>query len=172
MRKITFILGGTRSGKSSFAVKLAEELTKRTAYIATCIPDDDEMHERVMLHKKERPSEWTTFEEPKELAILLKNINNQFETVIIDCITLFVTNLIMDNLEDNVINDKVTQMMLALKDVNYDTYIVSNEVGLGIVPENALARRFRDIAGKMNQLIASHADNVIFMVSGIPMKIK
>jgi len=172
MGKITFILGGTRSGKSSFAVKLAEESAKKTAFIATCVPYDDEMQTRVMLHKKERSSEWATFEEPKELAILLKNINNQFETVIIDCITLFVTNLIMDNLDDNVINDRITQMMLALKDVNYDTYIVSNEVGLGIVPDNALARRFRDIAGKVNQLIASHADNVFFMVSGIPMKVK
>ena len=86
------------SGKSGFAVKLAEELSKKTAYVATCIPYDDEMNERVALIKKERPPEWTTFEEPRELSILSRNIDNRFEIVVIDCLTLFVTNLIMDNI--------------------------------------------------------------------------
>lgn len=172
MGKITFVLGGTRSGKSSYAVKSAVGLSEKVAYVATCVPYDDEMHERVRLHKQERPSHWITVEEPLNLVPKLKEIDLQVDVMIFDCLTLFVTNLLMENLEENDIKERVSQVMQALKEVKYDSFIVSNEVGLGIVPEHALGRKFRDIAGRANQVVAEHADNVVFVVSGIPMQVK
>ena len=172
MGKITFVLGGTRSGKSSYAVKHAEKLSSKVAYVATCVPYDDEMHDRIRLHRQERPSLWITVEEPLNLVPKLKEIDAKVDVMIFECLTLFVSNLLMEDLEENDINERVNQVMLTLKEVKYDSFIVSNEVGLGIVPEHALGRKFRDIAGRANQAVAQHADEVVFVVSGIPMQVK
>lgn len=172
MGKITFVLGGTRSGKSSYAVDAAKSSSEKVAYLATCVPYDDEMHERVKLHRKERPEYWTTFEEPVNLEPLLKDIDSKFEVIIIDCLTLFVSNLLQDDFDEDKIKTKLNQVMTALKDVSYNSFIVSNEVGLGIVPESELGRKFRDVAGRANQLVANYADEVFFVVSGLPVKIK
>jgi adenosylcobinamide kinase / adenosylcobinamide-phosphate guanylyltransferase len=172
MGKILFVLGGARSGKSSYAVDLAKSQNKKTAYIATCIPYDDEMNERVRLHKEERPSGWATFEEPSNLTHLFKDLDSKFEIVILDCITLFITNLMQNGLNESDIKDKINEMMTILKDVSYNSIIISNEVGLGIVPDTPLGREFRDIAGRVNQIIAKYADEVVFVAAGIPLKMK
>lgn len=172
MGNISFILGGTRSGKSNFAVKQVESINKKTAYIATCEFYDNEMNERIELHKKERPSCWQTFEEPVNIALLLKKIDSDYEVVLIDCLTLLVSNLLCNDTSQDDINKKIKELMITLKNAKFKAFIVSNEVGLGVVPENALARKFRDVAGKANQIVAEYSDEVTLVVSGIPMKIK
>lgn len=172
MGKITFILGGTRSGKSHFAVELAKQSGGRIAFIATCLPADGEMQKRIVLHKKSRPVEWPTFEEGEDISSLLKKIDGKFEIVIIDCLTLLISNLILKKLSERIIKIKINQMIKALLKTKMKAIIVSNEVGLGLVPINKLARDFRDIAGRMNQSVASKAKEVFFLVSGIPWKIK
>lgn len=172
MGKVLFVLGGTRSGKSAYAVNAANETSSKVAYIATCIPYDDEMHKRIRIHKQERPSEWITIEEPVELEKVLKDINNKVEVVIIDCLTLFVTNLMMKNLDESAIKEIMTKLMLALKEVDYQTIIVANEVGQGVVPESEMGRKFRDFAGRANQIAAKYADEVVVITAGISQKIK
>ncbi|MDD2688801.1 MAG: bifunctional adenosylcobinamide kinase/adenosylcobinamide-phosphate guanylyltransferase [Candidatus Omnitrophica bacterium] len=171
MAKITFILGGARSGKSTYALKLAGKFNQ-VAFIATCEGLDKEMKERINLHKKSRPNHWKTFEEPKDIILALKNIGSNFQCAIIDCLTLLVSNLILAGHSKDSITDKITHVLTYLERKKIKVIIVSNEVGLGIVPKNKLSRNFRDIAGKINQIVAAKADEVIFMVSGIPVKIK
>ena len=171
MGKITFILGGARSGKSTHAVILAKK-HRKVAFIATCQPLDKEMHERIQLHKEARPKNWKTFEEPKDIEGLLRKIGNEFECVIIDCLTLLVSNLILDGYKKEEILKKIEAMLIILRKKKAMVIMVSNEVGLGLVPANRLGRDFRDIAGKVNQAAAKEADEVFFTVSGIPMKIK
>jgi len=172
MGKIVFILGGARSGKSSYAIKLAKGHDKKVAFVATCLALDEEMKTRIGLHKKTRPGHWKTFEEPIDLVPLLKEITPGFDIVIIDCITLLISNLLSKNLEDDKIEERVGKLLEDLGSAKYKTLIVSNEVGLGIVPDNELGRRFRDLAGKINQMIAHKASEVFFMVSGLPLKVK
>ncbi len=172
MAKITFILGGARSGKSGFAIKLAKEKFNTVAFIATCEPLDREMKKRIALHKDKRPGHWKTFEEPEDPGPVLKKIGSKFDVVIIDCFTLMIANLMQSGLKERAIETKINKLLGIIKKTQAQSIIVSNEVGLGIVPANKLARDFRDIAGRINQLVAEKADEVFFMVSGIPSKIK
>ncbi len=172
MSKITFILGGARSGKSSKAITLAKEKGVRVAFIATSQALDQEMATRIALHKRARPIRWKTFECPRDISWALKEAGNKFEVIIIDCLTLWVSNLLLGADKEREILDKIKRVIAALKKTKSDTIIVSNEVGLGVVPDNALGRSFRDIAGKVNQIVAAKADEVIFMVAGLPWKIK
>ncbi len=172
MGKITFILGGARSGKSSYALELAKKYKKRIAFIATCQPLDKEMRQRIQLHRKRRPLNWQTFEEAQKVSGLLKKIGNKFEIVLIDCLTLLLSNLLLKNFKEVSIENEIKEILSMLKKNQAKSIIVSNEVGLGIVPKNKLARDFRDIAGKMNQIVAQEADEVFFLVSGIPRRIK
>jgi len=172
MNKITLILGGARSGKSGFAVNLAKESGAKTAFIATCMRLDKEMKERVALHKKSRPTGWKTFECGEDILEILKKLDSKFDVILIDCLTLFISSLLLKGLRESSIEKKIGDILAALKKINARTIIVSNEVGLGIVPANKLARNFRDIAGRINQSVAGSADEVFFMVSGIPWKVK
>jgi len=172
MFKITFILGGARSGKSTYALELAKNSDKKVAFVATCHPTDEEMVQRVALHKQTRPKDWPVYEEPKDLAPLLRKIGSEYEVLIIDCLTLFVSNLMLEDMPEAQIEERVQEMIAAAKEIPCQVILVSNEVGLGIVPENALARRFRDVAGRVNQRVAKEAEEVFFMVSGIASKIK
>ncbi|MDP6685316.1 MAG: bifunctional adenosylcobinamide kinase/adenosylcobinamide-phosphate guanylyltransferase [Candidatus Omnitrophota bacterium] len=172
MGKIIFVLGGARSGKSTYAVEFAKGIQKSVAFVATCLALDEEMKKRIELHIKKRPAGWETFEEPKDVSALLERKGSQFDLIIIDCLTLLISNLISDGLMDEDIEDKINKMIKVLKLNKCESIIVSNEVGLGIVPDNELARRFRDLAGKLNQMIGAQADEVVFMVSGIPLKLK
>lgn len=172
MGKIVFIVGGARSGKSSFAVKLAKETKGRVAFIATCQAKDAEMAKRIELHKKNRPKEWVTYEEPYGVSGLLNKISVKCNVILIDCLTLFVSNLMLRESTDRKIIKEAKDILSALKKKTSRAIIVSNEVGLGIVPQNKLGREFRDLAGRVNQIFATGADEVFFMASGIPWKIK
>ena len=172
MGKIILVLGGTRSGKSNYALNLAKRESRKVAFIATCKPMDNEMRRRVILHRRNRPSYWKTFEHPRDMSLLLKNTGSKFEIIIIDCLTLFVSDLILAGVKESVIRSKIKILLKVLKEISAQVIIVSNEVGLGVVPENKLARDFRDIAGRMNQIVAGKSDEVYFMVSGLPLKVK
>lgn len=169
--KIVFVVGGTRSGKSSFALKRAEAVSGKKAYIATAEPLDDEMRERIERHKAQRGKDWVTYEETSAIADVVKEIAGKHNAIIIDCLTLWLSNLMYADLD---VEAEVKHFITSLKDMTSPivVYIVSNEVGMGIVPENDLARRFRDMAGTMNQKVAEAADEVYLVTAGIPLKIK
>jgi adenosylcobinamide kinase/adenosylcobinamide-phosphate guanylyltransferase len=171
MGKITLILGGARSGKSTYAVSLAEKYSK-VAFVATCEALDKEMAERILRHRRSRPENWVTFEEPRDTAALITRLGNKFDCVIIDCLTLLVSNLILAGDKEEEVVKKIAALLAGFKKKKSRIIIVSNEVGLGIVPANGLGRAFRDIAGKVNQRAAQAADEVFFIVSGMPLKIK
>lgn len=172
MGKITFIIGGARSGKSACVVRMGRQVKGKVAFIATCSPLDDEMKKRVRLHRKSRPEHWRTFEELTDLAPLLARISGSFDCVIIDCLTLLVSNSLLEGSSERTVLARLKKALAVLKKSPADAIIVSNEVGLGIVPENKLARDFRDTAGRVNQLAAEHADEVLFMAAGLAMKLK
>ncbi len=171
MGKIILILGGARSGKSTYALSLAKK-QKQVAFIATCQGLDKEMEQRIKLHKEARPKHWQTFEEPKELGILLDKIGNTFDCIIIDCLTLLVSNLILNGYKEKDILNKFAAILAQLEKKKAKVIVVSNEVGLGIVPVSKLGRNFRDIAGKINQIVANKANQVLLMVAGVPLDIK
>lgn len=172
MAKIILVLGGARSGKSTFALKLAQKYKKNVAFVATCQALDKEMSQRISLHKKNRPKEWDTFEECTDISSLLSEISSNYKCIIIDCLTLLVSNLYLSGITEKSIEAKITTVLKTIKRTKTTCIIVSNEVGLGIVPANKVAREFRDIAGRINQLFAREADEVFFTVSSIPVKIK
>lgn len=172
MAEITLILGGARSGKSNFALGLAKSSKGRVAFIATCQPKDKEMKQRIALHKKSRPGHWKTFQEPRDIQKTLKTEGNKFDFILIDCLTLLVSNLLCAGYSQAAIEQRINSILEELKVIKSNVVIVSNEVGLGIVPANKLGRDFRDIAGKINQVVAKAANEVFFMVSGLPLKVK
>lgn len=172
MGKIIFILGGARSGKSAYALQLAKKGKSRAAFIATCQELDKEMSERIKFHKKSRPANWQTFEEPYKVSDLVNKVGVKFGVILIDCLTLLVSNLMLKGAKKRSINREAYNILSALNKIKAKAIIVSNEVGLGIVPNNKLGRNFRDIAGKINQIVAKESDEAYFMVSGIPWKIK
>ena len=172
MGKITFISGGARSGKSTFAISIAEKRKNKTAFIATCEPKDAEMKKRIALHKASRPHNWKTFEEPCDIGPVLNKIGPGFKIIIIDCVTLWITNLMMKDNNCASIETKTKIVLDIIKRIKADCIIVTNEVGLGIVPNNRMAREFRDIAGRVNQMIAQRSSSAYFMISGIPWRIK
>ena len=172
MGRITFILGGVRSGKSSYALALAKKGKKKTAFIATCQALDQEMSERIKLHRRARPGDWRTFEEAYDVSGLLHRIGAKFEIILIDCVTILISNLMLRGLSEDAIRKEVNDILAALNKKKAKVIIVSNEVGLGIVPRNKLARDFRDLAGQVNQIIAKKADAVFFMAAGLPLKVK
>lgn len=169
MKKIILITGGQRSGKSAFAEHKAHELSRNPVYMATAKVWDEEFRQRVEKHKRNRGPEWTNIEEEKHLS--LHDMTGK--TVVIDCVTLWCTNFFMD------CNSDVNLSLSELKD-EFDRFtgrdavyiFVTNEIGLGGVAGNALQRSFTDLQGYANQYIASKADEVYFMISGIPLKVK
>ncbi len=172
MRKFIFILGGARSGKSRYAVKLAQGLSRKVVYIATCANPDGEMKKRIMLHKSSRPRYWKLIEAAKDVNSVLNKLKNKYNVVIIDCLGLLLSNLLAGGLKDSKILEGLKALAQCISKSKTVIIVVSNEVGGGIVPENPLARRFRDMLGLANQMFAQEADEVILMQSGIPLKIK
>ncbi len=172
--KMTFIIGGARSGKSSFALKKAEEIGKKRLYIATAQPLDEEMRQRVDAHKRGRGQRWDTTEEPIDIARAVRDGAKRYDVMVIDCLTLWLSNLIEDGDggSGELLKERLDDLINASKMSNAHVIIVSNEIGLGIVPENRLARGFRDLEGIVNQRVAQAASEVYFVVSGIPMRLK
>ena len=168
--KIVFVIGGAKSGKSSFALDRAQSLSGRKAYIATAEPLDDEMKERIEKHKRQRGEDWDTFEEPLHIDLVLKKMSDDYSVVIIDCLTLWLSNLLLGKENSEA---KMNDLVSSLKNCSGQTiFVVSNEVGMGIVPDNALSRMFRDLAGTVNQKMAELADEVYLVTAGIPIRIK
>jgi len=172
MAKFIFILGGARSGKSNYALSLAKKISRKVAYIATCTSPDQEMGERIKLHQKSRPKNWKTVEASNDIDIVLNKLKNKYEVIIIDCLALLVSNLLAEGLKDTKILKNLKTLAQCASEAKATVFVVSNEVGSGIVPGNALARKFRDLLGLSNQLMAKKADEVILMHSGIALKIK
>lgn len=171
MGKITLILGGARSGKSAYALDLAKR-HRKVAFVATCEALDKEMRERIQLHKKSRPGHWATFEEPRDISALFKKMGNDFDCILIDCLTLLASNLMLNGDKEKDVVKKVGSALAGFRKKKAKVIIVSNEVGLGLVPANKLGRGFRDVAGRLNQLVAREADEVFFLISGMPLTLK
>jgi adenosylcobinamide kinase/adenosylcobinamide-phosphate guanylyltransferase len=172
MKRFTFILGGARSGKSRYAVNTAKSAGKKIIFIATCIPGDKEMKHRIKLHKRSRPGTWEVIEEGINIDSILKKIKKGCNVVLIDCIGLFISNFMAIESSDKKVENKVRLVIEQIKKMAVDVIVVSNEVGMGIVPDNSLARRFQDLLGRVNQMLAQNADTVIAMHAGIPTVIK
>ena len=167
-----FITGGCRSGKSRFALDYANQHFSKKLYLATCEALDEEMALRIEHHKKMRGPEWKTIEESIAIVNKIKEYSDRVEVILLDCITLWLSNLLMKWNSESRIMDEVDRFIDVIKQGQTSLIIVSNEVGMGIVPVDPLSRRFRDLSGMINQRIAEAVDTVIFMVSGIPMFLK
>lgn len=165
---LTLLLGGARSGKSAHAERLVTALPASWIYIATAQAYDDEMAERIALHRSRRGEGWTTLDAPIDLAGALAAVPDG-APVLVDCLTLWLSNHM---LAEHNIDAECGQLESILSAPRGNWFIVSNEVGMGIVPENPLGRRFRDAQGRLNQRIAACADRVLFMVAGLPMQVK
>ena len=174
-KELILILGGARAGKSTFALRLAAERGDNICFIATAEALDEEMRLRVAAHRAERPTHWQTIEEPKQLGDAIKR-SNESEIVIVDCLTFFVSNWLMSNpnqqqAEQDVL--RVFEDFLSIVSLQNQTVIcVSNEVGLGVVPDNELGRSFRDALGRVNQMAAAASNRVYLLVAGLPLQIK
>jgi adenosylcobinamide kinase/adenosylcobinamide-phosphate guanylyltransferase len=177
MSRTIFITGGARSGKSAFAEKLVREFGAPLGYLATAQTLDSEMDDRVRRHLERRGDQWQTIEEPIHLSQALARCDGQYQAVLVDCITLWLSNMLLkyeqsgEDIEARILED-VQRLKTTLHGMVTPVIIVSNEVGMGIVPENSLARLFRDIAGKTNQVLAAAADEMHVVISGIPLKLK
>jgi adenosylcobinamide kinase/adenosylcobinamide-phosphate guanylyltransferase len=177
MSRTIFITGGARSGKSRFAEQTAAGYGAPLCYLATAQSLDDEMGRRIIEHRQRRGDAWHTIEEPLQLAQALTENDGAFKVILIDCLTLWLSNLLMlheyqgAKAEGRILED-VLHLAETLRGMATPAIIVSNEVGMGIVPENRLARMFRDIAGQANQTIATAAGEAWLVASGIPLRLK
>ena len=162
------ILGGARSGKSGHAMMLAEQKTSRPVFIATAVAEDDEMRRRIDRHRSERGAHWTTLEAPFDLAKAIARLTAN-DTAIVDCLTLWLSNVMRENQDPAA---KIADLLDAVGDSPARLILVSNEVGLGIVPATPLGRDFRDEQGRLNQRLAEISDQVIFLAAGLPLTLK
>jgi len=163
------VLGGARSGKSAYAERLVAESGLERVYVATAEPGDPEMAERIAQHRSRRGDDWRTVEEPTQLEDVLKAEAREGRAVLVDCLTLWLSNLMLAGLEVEARSQRLSQLMSRLPGL---LVVVSNEVGLGVVPDTPLGRRFRDAQGRLNQAIARAADRVVFMAAGLPLVLK
>ncbi len=177
-KQLTFILGGARSGKSRYAESLAKAEGKRVLYVATAQAFDAEMRARIQQHRDERPAAWQTLEAPLETTKALKNVPYTYDTVLLDCVTLLASNILL-SLPDTAVQAEVDQAILQeidallafINESQARWIIVSNEVGMGVVPATNLGRTYRDALGRANQRLAQRADQTVLMVAGLPFDI-
>lgn len=183
MKKIILLLGGARSGKSHFAQQYAQNTAQKVLFVATATAGDEDMRRRIEKHKSERPENWNTLEATSQIGKEIESTIEDEDLVIIDCITLLVNNIFcryneeqFEKIEDSILEkdvlSEITGLITCLKKFEVSFIIVSNEVGLGIVPDNRMGRLYRDILGRANQMLAGTADEVYLMVAGIPLRIK
>lgn len=181
MGRLILILGGARSGKSAYAQEIARRLSqgeRGVTYMATAVVGDEEMEERIASHRAKRPPSWKTVEAPQTAAEAIEEIGEERQVIILDCLTLLISNLMLEKADgktgirqDDVLRE-VERLVEAAKRVKSQVIVVSNEVGLGVVPATKLGRLFRDIAGRANQLVAREADEVYLMWAGIATRVK
>lgn len=163
------VLGGARSGKSRFAQGRAEALPGKLVYLATAQAFDEEMRERIALHRADRGPRWSTVEAPLDLAETITACSTPKTVVLVDCLTLWASNLMLAERDAAAATEGLIHAVSAARG---PVILVANEVGLGIVPDNALARRFRDVAGRINQVMAAATDEVVMMFAGLPLALK
>jgi adenosylcobinamide kinase / adenosylcobinamide-phosphate guanylyltransferase len=183
MKKIILLLGGARSGKSYYAQELARKMAKKVLFVATAEAGDEDMRRRIQGHQRTRPATWHTLEVTRDLGKAIEGEIEDEPLVIIDCITLLVGNIFgrhdeieFESIEDSVLETEVLceidGLIHCLQKTPASFIVVSNEVGLGIVPDNRMARLYRDLLGRANQKLALSADEVYFMMAGIPLRVK
>ncbi|MBW2004811.1 MAG: bifunctional adenosylcobinamide kinase/adenosylcobinamide-phosphate guanylyltransferase [Deltaproteobacteria bacterium] len=172
MKEIIFVIGGCRSGKSSFALDYANKHFRQKVFLATSQALDDEMKERILRHREVRGPDWITIEEPIKLEDALESLKARVDVVLIDCLTLWVSNLLMDGETEEKILSRAEAFVESMQKIPQSIIVVSNEVGAGIVPTNKMAREFRDIIGILNQKVAACSDTVVLAVAGLPHLIK
>ena len=176
------VLGGARSGKSRFAKEMAMKLGEKVLFVATGEARDEEMKQRIERHKEERPSGWRTVEVPTGIGRKIREEAGDARVVIVDCLTLLVANVLgqygndpeqfdISVVEDR-LNEEIKELVECMDDISATFILVSNEVGMGLVPENWLGRVYRDLLGKVHQTLAERADRVYFMLGGIPLSLK
>jgi adenosylcobinamide kinase / adenosylcobinamide-phosphate guanylyltransferase len=165
----TLVLGGARSGKSAFAEKLVGDSGLARVYLATATPGDDEMRLRIAQHRTQRGEGWTTVEEPLALVDALTREVTHGRAVLVDCLTLWLSNLMLVGRDPDIEARRLTRFLGVAK---YPVVLVSNEVGLGLVPDTPLGRRFRDAQGRLNQIVAALLPNVVFIAAGLPLWLK
>jgi len=179
MGQITLLLGGARSGKSSYAQRLAEDSGKSVTFLATAQALDDEMSARIQKHKTDRPANWQTLEVQVGIASHIGQIKS--DVVILDCITLLANNLLMQFVKDDLVDEQpfaevlhkeIDDLLVTIRSGKQEWIIISNEIGLGLVPPYQMGRVYRDQLGWANQRLAREVEKVIFMVAGIPMVVK
>lgn len=187
MSNFTLITGGARSGKSTFAERLAAHPGRPVIYIATAQVLDDEMAWRVKKHQQQRPDNWQLIEEPFDIPAALEGIRDENAVILLDCVTIWLSNLLLKSLgsssesffpdtltpeAEEKILEQVQKTAALAQEIPPQVIMVTNEVGQGIVPDNPMARSYRDLAGRANQLLAHQADNVYWVVAGYPMEVK
>ena len=166
-KEIILITGGARSGKSQYAEHRAVEMGGRSLYVATAEAKDEEMVQRIEKHRKRRGNHWRTIEEPLELTQALLAERGKTDCALVDCLTFWISNLLIRH-DDKYASERVEELIEKLPQLDFHLIFVTNEVGWGIVPDNPLARKFRDLAGWTNQRVAQAANEVILMVAGMP----
>ncbi len=183
-KRMTLILGGARAGKSAHAERLARESGGAVLYVATAEAGDEEMRARIAEHRARRPEEWTTLEAPRDVGAAIVARGGDFDVVLVDCLTLLASNVILalaggdsaDSICPNeaqaALGDEIDALLACCRRTSAAWFVVSNEVGLGLVPPSPLGRLYRDALGAANQRVAREADEVLFMVAGLPMRVK
>lgn len=171
-KESVLVLGGARSGKSTYALQRAQEWNGRLVYLATAEAKDEEMKKRISRHRTQRRSRrWMTVEEPLEVVWRLKELDESVGGVVLDCVTLWVSNALLTN-QREVLENQVAELVEELPLFPFHFLTVSNEVGLGLVPDNPLGREYRDLLGSVNQQLAKVCKEVLFLAAGLPMKLK
>jgi adenosylcobinamide kinase/adenosylcobinamide-phosphate guanylyltransferase len=172
LKETLFVTGGCRSGKSRFALNFADRRYKRKIFVATCQDQDQEMRRRIKEHQEARGPDWQTIEVPTALSEAVASHSSHADVILVDCLTLWVSNLLAENRSQEEILTCADALTQVIDEARCSVILVSNEVGTGIVPENELARRFRDVAGLVSQKVAACVNSVVWMVAGIPVVIK
>jgi adenosylcobinamide kinase / adenosylcobinamide-phosphate guanylyltransferase len=173
MKRISLITGGARSGKSSYAISLARAQSgNRICFVATAEALDEEMASRIAHHRAARPADIVTIEEAREVSVAIASSHGKADVVILDCLTLWISNLMGAGRPDDAILAEARKLAQMLTAESFSSIVVTDEVGAGIVPDNPVARRFRDLLGWTNQAIAAAADEVVLMVAGYPVRVK
>ena len=171
MKETVLVTGGARSGKSSYVLELAAPYSRK-AFIATAEAFDDEMQDRIVKHQAERGRDFVTVEEPVDLADALRSLPDDIDVAVVDCLTVWLGNLMYHRKVEHVDAPEITDLLAVLENPPCSVLLVTNEVGMGIVPDNALARAYRDLAGSLNQRVAAVVDRVVFMACGCPLQMK
>jgi adenosylcobinamide kinase/adenosylcobinamide-phosphate guanylyltransferase len=183
MNRLTFVLGGIRSGKSRFAQDLAHKISKkredRVLYVATGQAQDEEMQERIARHQADRPENWDTAEAPMAVARAVEQAGQRYAAILIDCLSFLITNLVLSLGEEpdrekahRLVTEEMDRLLPAVRRPSSHVIIVSNEVGIGLVAPYHLGRVFQDVAGRAHQRLAAEADEVYFMIAGLPQRLK